>query len=515
MYRYPGYAALVLLLSWTSALFVVPSAHADEPDCLECHGDLVLATEGVRVFDRAELEAGVHAGLGCTDCHEAAEKDGFAVVPHRMAEGGPPACIDCHDDDFSEIEREYHASVHAKDLKAFGCATCHDPHTLRTDLAALPREERVAYSNRSCLRCHRDSVYRVVGRHDGHAPSTAHDWLPSLDKHLRMRCIVCHTPIEGKDIHQILPKADATRSCEACHETGAPLVRKYVGEDDRSSWVTNPLIFEQAYVPGATRNRLADTILVALFALAVAGVLGHGLLRIVTGLGRKDPPFVVERKYLYWRSERIWHWSNALLFVILAVTGLRMHFGGRDAPLLSFETAFNVHNLAGVVFVLVTIFFHATSVITGRWRHYLSRPRDGLHGVFVQARWYLLGIFQGKPHPYHADEQRKFNPLQQVVYAGLMFLVLPLLVASGLVLLYPGVMPARLWGHPGPWWIATAHYLLGCAGVLFLIGHLYLGTTGDRIGYLLSGMITGWHRDHRPHDGRGPCVETQGRPTRG
>ena len=244
------------------------------------------------------------------------------------------------------------------------------------------------------------------------------------------------------------------------------------------------------------RNRLVDGALVALAGLAALVIALHGAARIVTGLGRKKAPHVVERVFLHSAGTRIWHWANALLMVVLMVTGFRMHFGGREDPVLSFETAFNVHNLAGVVLVLAALYFFVANQVTGAVRQYTRRHESGATGLFGQARWYLVGIFTGAPHPFHPTAERKFNPLQRLTYLGVMYVLYPLVVVTGVVLLFPGVLPDRILGRPGTWWIAAAHYLFAAFATLFLLGHIYLATTGDRLSYLLSGMITGWHKQH-------------------
>ena len=318
-----------------------------------------------------------------------------------------------------------------------------------------------------------------------------------------MRCIVCHTPIDGMDPHRILPGAESVRDCSACHDVNSPLIRKYLGPDDRRSWVTNPLVFEQAYVPGATRNRVVDGILVSVLALTLIGLVGHGLIRIATAGRRKAAPFVVEKTYLHRLGVRVGHWLNATLILLLLLTGMRIHFGGKLAPVLSFETAFNIHNLAGAAFVVVVAFFFLYNLVTRDWRQYLVQHPAGTKGMVKQARWYLGGIFRGAPHPYHVSAERKFNPLQRVAYALVMYMAVPLIVITGLILFWPGILPDRMLGRPGGWWIATAHYLLAWAVLLFLVGHLYLITTGDRLGYLLSSMFTGWYKHHRPKDDGG------------
>lgn len=54
--------------------------------------------------------------------------------------------------------------------------------------------------------------------------------------------------------------------------------------------------------------------------------------------------------------------------------------------------------------------------------------------------FYLFGIMQGESHPFPASPRSKFNPLQQAAYVGVMYGLLPLLLISGLLSLYPTVV---------------------------------------------------------------------------
>ena len=166
---------------------------------------------------------------------------------------------------------------------------------------------------------------------------------------------------------------------------------------------------------------------------------------------------------------------------------------------MSFETAFNVHNLAGSLLVGIAMLFFAGNVISGNQRQYLSRPRDGLAGILRQLRWYLIGIFKGEPHPYHASPEHKFNPLQHLTYVGVMYVMYPLLLLSGVVLLFPGFLPAELLGYPGTFWMAAIHWGTAAAGILFMVGHLYLGSMGDKVRDLYAAMLDGYHRYRTPN----------------
>ncbi|MCA0188695.1 MAG: cytochrome b/b6 domain-containing protein, partial [Proteobacteria bacterium] len=48
---------------------------------------------------------------------------------------------------------------------------------------------------------------------------------------------------------------------------------------------------------------------------------------------------------------RLWHWSNALAIIMLAVTGISLHFSDPALPLVEFSLAARIHNVAGVILV--------------------------------------------------------------------------------------------------------------------------------------------------------------------
>ncbi|MHC4342064.1 MAG: cytochrome b/b6 domain-containing protein, partial [Planctomycetota bacterium] len=143
------------------------------------------------------------------------------------------------------------------------------------------------------------------------------------------------------------------------------------------------------------------------------------------------------------------------------------------------------------------------NAVTRNARQYIRKPQDGMKGLLKQARFYLYGIFRGEPHPYHATPERKFNSLQQITYAGVMYLLFPILIVTGIILFFPRMLPDKIGDLPGVWWFATIHYLSAAAVIVFLLAHIYLATMGDRVGYLLSAMFTGRHRQHVPkrHEG--------------
>jgi thiosulfate reductase cytochrome b subunit len=376
---------------------------------------------------------------------------------------------------------------------------------MRAPADRLPREERVEQANRPCLRCHLDAVVRASGPEFADVLEKAHAWDPARKAHGKIRCVVCHTPVDRLNSHEVLTGDRSIRNCDDCHDVDAPLIAEYVDRAGPSFWITNPVLFKEAYVPGATRNRVVDGLLVGLFWLTVAGVGGHALVRVVTWRNRPRMSAAAEKVKMYPVWLRVWHWSNAILMIVLAYTGLRMHFGQRRGPVMSFETAFNVHSLAGVVLVIVGVLYFVGNLVGRNQRQYLSKPRDGFRGVRKQARWYLIGIFRGEPHPYHVSPEHKFNPLQHLTYLGVMYVMYPVLTLSGVALLFPDVLPSGVLGHPGTWWVSAIHWIFGAAAILFLVAHLYLGSTGDKVRDLYAAMIDGDHR-HREQEPREPTA---------
>jgi thiosulfate reductase cytochrome b subunit len=189
------------------------------------------------------------------------------------------------------------------------------------------------------------------------------------------------------------------------------------------------------------------------------------------------------RVLIYRRFERFWHWAQALLVVLLALTGFDVHFGW---GLFRFDQAVTLHKVFAWCFVgliAFAIFWHLT---TGEWRQY--KPGGNL---FAMVRYYSLGIFLNEPHPVKKTRLTKLNPLQKIAYLALKILVIPVTVTSGFLYYY-----YNRWDHIGiDGWrlgsIAALHTLAAFAIVGGMIAHIYLSTTGHTASSNIKAMITG------------------------
>lgn len=200
-----------------------------------------------------------------------------------------------------------------------------------------------------------------------------------------------------------------------------------------------------------------------------------------------------ERIYLLPVWIRLWHWTNALLILVLLVTGASLHFADPKLPLVEFALAAQLHNIAGIALAITYGAFVLGNIVTGNWWQYVPKPPGIVERCMVQGRWYMIGIFRGEPHPYPVTREANFNALQALTYWGVMYVLMPVLLISGLVFLYPQFAPDKLFGVDGLLPVAVVHYLAGAAIIAFMISHIYLGTTGHKVSSMFKTMITGWH----------------------
>ncbi len=190
---------------------------------------------------------------------------------------------------------------------------------------------------------------------------------------------------------------------------------------------------------------------------------------------------------------RAWHWTNALLIIMLAVTGISLHFADPKLPLVEFSLAARIHDIAGLALVAAYTFFVIANIVSGNWWQYVPKPPGILHRCWVQAKWYAFGIFRGDPHPYRVSEEANFNALQALSYWWIMYTVMPVMLVTGLIFLMPEFAPDRLFGFDGLLPVAVLHYITGAVIIMFMIAHIYLGTTGKTVTSMFKTMLNGWH----------------------
>jgi len=199
--------------------------------------------------------------------------------------------------------------------------------------------------------------------------------------------------------------------------------------------------------------------------------------------------------YLYPVWVRLWHFINAVLILVLIVSGIYMQFAGTDAPSLTggFARAVRWHDISAIVLIISYICFIVGNLISGNGKNYIIRKKDIHPGMGRQLKYFIYGMFMGWKQPFPVTLQNKFNPLEKVIYLFIMYLALPLLILSGIVLMFPDMTIIRIFGT-GMFIVTNIlHIILGLIISLFLIIHIYFCTIGPKPGSLFRGIITGYY----------------------
>lgn len=196
----------------------------------------------------------------------------------------------------------------------------------------------------------------------------------------------------------------------------------------------------------------------------------------------------MNKVYIYRRFERFWHWAQALLILLLMLTGFEIH---GSLTFFGYENATNYHSVFAISFLVLIVFAIFWHLTTGEWKQYVPTFQN----IRAQLNYYLFGIFQNAPHPTKKTVLSKLNPLQKLVYFALKVTVIPVMGLSGIFYLfyrYPQQYESLPFGFVGIEAVALLHTAGAYVLVAFLIAHLYLMTTGMTPTTNLKAMITGY-----------------------
>jgi formate dehydrogenase subunit gamma len=194
------------------------------------------------------------------------------------------------------------------------------------------------------------------------------------------------------------------------------------------------------------------------------------------------------QRFTYW--ERIIHWSTAITFVVLAVTGTLIFFGKHVLiPIIGY-TGFswfaaiskNVHNIVGPLFIFCVACMFVMFVRDNLWQKFDWE-------WVKKAPQVLTGKGHAPSGKYNAAEKGWF-------WGGVAFLGLVVGI-TGLILDFPNFAQTRST-------MQIANITHGIGALLFIaasLGHIYMGTIGTEGAY--DAMRTGkvdetWAKEH--HD---------------
>lgn len=201
-----------------------------------------------------------------------------------------------------------------------------------------------------------------------------------------------------------------------------------------------------------------------------------------------------EKYYLFPIFIRIWHGLNGIGILLLIITGLSMQYSDPSRGFIHFSTAVRIHNICGLVITFNYLIFLIGNIITPNGKHYRLVWKGISKEIMAQFRYYMFGMFRHEQPPFPISEERKFNPLQKLSYSWVMYLFVPLIVLTGLALMFPELIVInKIFGSSSILFTDIIHIIVGFIISIFLIVHLYLCTFGIRKHNNFKSIINGWH----------------------
>jgi len=409
-----------------------------------------------------DLRRSDHARLSCRDCHVGR----FDLFPHPPRARRTLRCHDCHPRravgerlPFSRIVREVAASAHGR-VAGFACESCHDPHT--TGVVPAELEAALVAGRRLCLACHGPGATGPGADPLRPDAAAAHARLPLARLHLaRTRCGDCHTAAAADPLSHTLPP-DTAAPCRACHGRAGALALRLArwlppapptlagGEVLALGWITGAILPWPLHLGAAA-------------ALAVS-------MGVAARLRRRWSVAVEPPTWL-----RAVHVLLAWTTLALLASGVVLHLG-----LPGFAAAHRLHLAAGLALVglLLALFAAAAAGGLARWR-----LAGGLAAVRAELRAAAAGAATGRCGD-------GVGPLRALVYRVMLFGVMPVLAASGLLLAAAERLAGlRRAGVPADAVTALLHLAAAWAVAGFLVLHLALALRLPEAGRRIRAML--------------------------
>jgi thiosulfate reductase cytochrome b subunit len=213
----------------------------------------------------------------------------------------------------------------------------------------------------------------------------------------------------------------------------------------------------------------------------------------------------VKRELLHPLVIRIWHWIHALAIGLLVLTGLQMRFPDMITWFGTLRTAVRIHNIFGFIVLFDYVLWFGFYALTRQLRkQYVPVPEDFTIGIPTQSAYYFGRIFFGDPPPFEPTREAKFNALQKTAYFGIMFVLVPLQIVTGVLLWDLGRFRPVIEMLGGVRAIDAFHIIMAYVVAAFLIAHIYLSTLGHTFFAHFKAMIVGYEEKEARHKKASP-----------
>ncbi|MBE9484886.1 MAG: cytochrome b/b6 domain-containing protein, partial [Bacteroidetes bacterium] len=173
-----------------------------------------------------------------------------------------------------------------------------------------------------------------------------------------------------------------------------------------------------------------------------------------------------------------------------------MQYSDPEYPIIRFDWAVSIHDISGIILLISYIIFIIGNIFTPNGSQYLFRIRGYFQNVTRQARYYSFGMFKGEKPPFEITKSNKFNPLQRFSYVFIMYISMPVIIITGLMLLYPEYLLHGVFGTFALHTTDIIHVVLGFIVSLFFVVHVYFCSIGSRPLSNYISMFNGYHEKH-------------------
>ena len=235
--------------------------------------------------------------------------------------------------------------------------------------------------------------------------------------------------------------------------------------------------WRQARVPVALIGGL-------LVALAIVSLGGFYAYRGSIPVGESGSRMMIRR---FRPADRYAHWTMAIVWVILAITGLILTFGkvlllpiiGHGLYSWVGAAAKNVHNFIGPILIVGVV-----------WMIIRYLPYNWLNKEDFVWMTKIVGNLTGHEYP-----SGKFNGGEKMVFWFVLVLLTPLLIVTGLVLNFPNFGQTRETMQT----FNAIHMVAAYVAIAMACVHIYLGTIGMKGAYraMREGYVTAeWAKHH-------------------
>jgi thiosulfate reductase cytochrome b subunit len=194
---------------------------------------------------------------------------------------------------------------------------------------------------------------------------------------------------------------------------------------------------------------------------------------------------------------RIWHWLNALGFIVLILSGTQIRYG-EMFNVMSFETAVRTHNW--VAFTVIANYFVWLGFYLFSDKITVYHPELNMKKFFTKAiaqmQYYSYGIFTGEKSPHKVMPHDKFNPMQSITYQIVMLMVVPVQFLTGIMMWDMKRFESWIEFLGGIQVISTVHVLIYIFFISFTMVHAYMGALGNTPVTHFREMFTGYEEEH-------------------